>query len=380
MPLRSLALFAIASILGASILAVRGLDEDRGDASVSPSASRSIAPAAVSAPLRIERRAEPAPVPSARGTRRAAVEVPEPRIVPGRLVPPPSADEDGPVTVVLTGFTDAVLLTQPFAHLGWVQSEWPVLDRSTVRSDGQFEIRLPERLIQGVVELEAGLAYLEEPVTIRGDDLPDRLDLRAVRGARLELALVPSPSSTLDPAVLVGRRLRLGWRSASPTLFFGSPPSDTIALSDGLRATYGPLRPDQVYELSSGFDAELAPFAPIDVPEIRPSPGQRIVLRVPIEDGVVARGRVVSSGGEPVVGAWVQTRALLRNDRGWRAQGDTKTDEQGRFELVGLGTTLASLRAGRLGYREATWSPPDLWPGRVLEGIELVLQPASEGH
>ncbi len=311
----------------------------------------------------------------------------ERKTVAGTLVRPAGVPGDERVFAVLRGVRGA---DEDEDELWlWYGEEFEELDRAEIAADGTFELRVPVDLSFGTIDLDARYLYCEQPIELHFDEnalgaregalrsMPETVRLEALLGGVLRIRLEPSPGSELDPAVLIGRAVRLEYHEAAfDGAIVGTPPSVPSVVGEDLVIEIAGASPKNVYSLDarpSGFGGELglSPFAPARADDLRVKPGESTEVRVPLPDGLVVSGRVVDEDGTPVEGAQV---SIDWGEGNWSSADHVHTEADGGFAFTGVHPLLRAVRASAEGYLKAERERATLGSGRVLEGVELGLR------
>jgi protocatechuate 3,4-dioxygenase beta subunit len=317
------------------------------------------------------------------------------RILPVRLALPANLPTDEVLRPMVTSFPVAVygseakarsaasdwspesnaLLGLAMTFLGSAPSEQPAEAKAvTVPCDpdgrGGWVARIAKDSPMAVVHLEARYCYLAEPLRLDKLDTQTEAFLEPKLGALLAGAVVLPANlpADFDAAELDKVRVQLtGW-----------------SMSGQSHSTSAGLTPERTFEIG-GLRAGMNYFIGLDVPsfvplsdmDVKGREGQRIDKLLELRLGARVRGVVTLPDGSPAVGAEVSAEIEAgRNPMNWMRNGmgrDTKTDEQGRFDLKGVGAGKGALVATLEGYVEARRDELELAEGQLVENLGLAL-------
>jgi hypothetical protein len=256
-------------------------------------------------PLTVESRdggcAQVAATPGAQGTV-LAVRLEPPRTLTGQVLQKAAAPKPVPNALVWTG--DRLL--GPPAHAG---------------KDGRFRFALstPEE-----VSLQAAASgYLPGESRFVPKTSTQPTELRLEPAARIAGQVVDEAGRPV-----AGARLKTGSTMTS-TMTSTIGPATTMSRGDG-RFLFSGLRFQGTYEIR----ASHAGFTRASLTTRTPAPGQTAVpVRIVLESGWTAVGRVVDESGAAVAGAELRFFDGSEEVEGWR---NAATDAEGRFELRAL--------------------------------------------
>jgi hypothetical protein len=264
----------------------------------------------------------------------------------GRLLLPPSVPADERAFVALNGTADAEL------EAFWLDdsdAEDLELDRKPIAADGSFALDMPPGLAQAWIELEARYLVLEEAAVLDDFEHPAPLELPTLLGGVLRLAFVPSPGLVGDPAVLVGREVRLGFWDTSASFGPGGPTSIVANIDSTLAVEFAGLSPRLSYSLEMESSA-LSPFAPPRAESLHAVPGESTTVELALEDGLVVAGRVLDEAGAGVANAILT--AEYGEENKWSSSCSAKSDADGAFRFEALSPLLQSIDIDQPGFLE----------------------------
>lgn len=302
--------------------------------------------------------AEAAPAPSA--PERAQLEVDEPDDdalppdvlwVEGVVRLPPGTPLDERVKVVAKG--------RPFRGREPHSAE--------IASDGRFRVAFAPKTKNGRLELDAHYVYLDEGPLVDAREPPDDLVLEPMLGGRVRGALLlPTGESEPHPE-LVGRELALWGSRQVDTNSWRGVLSRKAAVTAALEFDIGGLPPLPRYHLS----LPAGPYRKVERSGLPVQPGRTVRADLQLERGATLAGRVVDADGRPFPQAKIEVR--FENRFEWAAPRETKTDEAGRFELLGVEPKTATISASAPDAPEVTLELGALEASDERRDLELVL-------
>jgi protocatechuate 3,4-dioxygenase beta subunit len=338
-------------------------------------------------------RSDIATIDASEAARASALE--DARILPVRLALPANLPTDEVLRPMVTSFPIALfgseakateaavewspesnsLMGMAMSFLGSTPSEEPAEPKSvTVPCDpdgrGGWVARIAKDSPMAVVHLEARYCYLSEPLRLAKLDTQTEAFLEPKLGAFLSGAVVLPANlpADFDPAEFDKARVQLtGW-----------------SMSGQNHSTSARITPERTFEIG-GLRAGMNYFIALDVPSFVPladmdlkgREGQRIDKVLELRLGARVRGIVTLPDGSPAVGAEVSAEIDAgRNPMNWMSNGmgrDTKADEQGRFDLKGVGAGKGEIVATLDGFVGAKSGELELVEGQLVENLALTL-------
>ncbi|MCY3001868.1 MAG: carboxypeptidase-like regulatory domain-containing protein [Planctomycetota bacterium] len=338
-------------------------------------------------------RSDIATVDSTEAARASAME--DARILPVRLALPANLPTDEVLRPMVTSFpvalygseakaTEAAIEWSPettslmgmaMGLLGSTPKAEPAESKSvTVPCDpdgrGGWVARIAKDSPMAVVHLEARYCYLTEPLRLAKLDTQAEAFLEPKLGAFLSGAVVLPANlpADFDPAELDKARVQLtGWSMG------GQSHSASARVSAERTFEIGGLRAGMNYFI--GLD--VPSFVPLSDMDLKGREGQRIDKVLELRLGARVRGLVTLPDGSPAVDAEVSAEIDAgRNPMNWMRNGmgrDTKTDEQGRFDLKGVGSGKGEIVATLEGFVGAKSGELELAEGQLVENLALTL-------
>lgn len=389
-----LALLGLVAIvaLGAVTFWIVSPSRDAGPASVTPAAAaataggrKSLAPPAGELAATPERGSPLATAAETRETRSASEAAPselaaggERVTVRGRLVVPGPAPADPTLrAVALASELRAAEVygeNGALARLadGGTTAAGAVVDVAGVAADGSFELRFPADTETGWIAVDGRFLYSKRatPVTV-ADAGAGEVAVRAGLGAWVRgRALLPegvdaSAAAFADmEAELQPDSAQFSMMDRSGLVFTRSTPVD----AEGRFELRG-IDTGRPYEVEIGHDT-LADFTREG---IQLEPGATFELEAQLLIGATVRGRVVDESGEPVAAAHVRAFRTVMWGFPGSSLSTAETDDEGRFELIGVPPGRVGVLAALEGKLESPSESLELEDEEVREGVELTL-------
>jgi hypothetical protein len=285
----------------------------------------------------------------------------------GRLLLPPSLPADELAFVALNGTSDAEL------HAFWLDdssAEKLELDRAPVQADGSFALDMPQGLVQAWIELEARYLVLEEAAVLDEFEHPAPLELPTLLGGVLRLVFVPGPGSIEDPAVLIGRKVGLGYWDSSASFGPGGPTTIVRTMDSSLAVEFPGLSPRLEYSLELEPTA-FAPFAAPRAEDLRFVPGEVTTIEIPLENGLIVAGHVRDESGAAVADVMLWAKYGVENE--WESACNGKTDSQGAFRFEALSPLLQKIDIDQGGFLQRSIPRSEIGTQRVREDLDIQL-------
>ena len=238
---------------------------------------------------------------------------------------------------------------------------------SLVSPQGHFRVAFSKRTKTAYFKLQAQHLFLEQAVQHKLDDLPDDLVLEARLGGRI-LGRLVQPSNAaeaLDEVPDLEVNLT-GYRQTSLNSWSGGP-LRAVPVGANLEFEIGGVAPDLKCEVS----CDPGPFVPAVVEDIRVEAGQDHRIELSFVLGARVSGRVTRPDGQPIE----KVRLSAQNPRQYtnRFLRQTRTNEDGEFDLRGIFPGETTITAVMKGVSPTTWGPEDLSDGDELTGVEIIL-------
>ncbi|MEM7309834.1 MAG: carboxypeptidase regulatory-like domain-containing protein [Planctomycetota bacterium] len=309
------------------------------------------------------------------------------RPIRGRVVLPPAAPADPTLRVrALLPSPEASALPpwlrgiwDHHGYAAWLLAErWREVASASVEAGGGFRVVVPAELCEVWLTVDGRFAYLPEPTRL-DPRTPEPALLRAEAGAWVRGTIAVSagdPGSAAGGLVVLApkpERLDTRCTRALPRLLRTARVGD-----DGVFEVRGVAPGAAGTRWFCGVNA--TGLLPASLHGLALTAGRTHDLRVALERGARASGRVVDGEGAAVAGARVvcEDPALRRT---WASvpvlsDREVRTGADGRFELRGLQPASAVLSARCAGFLWSDWHPLSNEPER--EGIELVLLRGEE--
>lgn len=253
----------------------------------------------------------------------------------------------------------------------------PPYDKAPVSANGRFEAAVPEPGVTDFVllELDGRYLYVDTPLRLLLEDLPDEVVIEAALGGSIAVTLRTPDDTLLLPEDQIA--FQRGFESMQfdvMTEFSFRPRKEALAGRTTLEL--GGLPPGRRHRVS----LETEQFAPLVSDELTVRSGRTTDVELTLSAGARLTGRVVDEQDEPVANAKVEVSAEVEGGGGmpWgrsrSLEKETTTDDDGRFLLTGapIGAEV-ELRASSEDGRQSEAQTLQLADGDVRDELELVL-------
>jgi hypothetical protein len=281
------------------------------------------------------------------------------RIVPDRALP---ADESLQVVLEMRKRkSDGDGSAMPWESLAAFSGQeiWTEVSRVFPDPNGRFEVPRPVDAIKIRLRIEGDyIAWGAFQFEVDGKEDPGKSEFEVPVGigAHVTLQLALNGIATVQEiAALEGDVFHIdSMGSAQSGFSSGRSHQKQSEIGSGGKATFRGLA---AWSWGLGRDGanskhqDLAPFRVAPNFKFEPSPGERVVIEVPMERGQVLDGAVVDTSGRAIAGAGINIGWHWRtaSDRGDSWDG-RRADDEGRFRFQALPLELDSLTISLLGF------------------------------
>lgn len=270
--------------------------------------------------------------------------------ISGRVVYPLDAPRDDTLRVVARGRRFADRERGPTA----------AVHQARVKGDDTFRVAVAKKTKRAYLWVEGRYLYLDPREKVELSKLEGPVVLEPSLGGALSVQ-VELPD-TIEPTPAA-------WEQIVLTLMMSSDgPGVPRPLEHVGEGEYfvGGLKPGSEYSLR----VSSTRFVEQRHRDLKMQPGEVTEYMLTVEEGATIRGRVVDDRGDGLedvdVNFHFQTREASMS---WMDSEDTKSDEDGRFEMTGVALRDVTVKAEKDGYLEFEMDLDPLEPGEVVDDL-----------
>lgn len=238
------------------------------------------------------------------------------------------------------------------------------LHRAPLNPDGTFRVAFSKQTKKAWLRLEARYVFLADTVAVEPAKEPRDVVLLPQLGGHVRGTCVLSAAAQPFARELVGASVTLtGWSGTMS----GGPRQVVQRVADGLTFEFGGLDPG----LRWGLSCIPKSFAPASVDVLPVATGKSVPFELAVTRGATLSGRVTDESGAPVAGVRVRVddNAAERH----MAEGDPKTDEDGRWNAVGVGADVLRIGFVKSGYVSCVLKDLKFLDGETRTGVDGVM-------